>query len=162
MDRPWCWYCDRDFQDEKILIQHQKAKHFKCLFCHKRLNTASGMVIHSAQVHKETIEKVPNSIPGREQTDLEIFGMEGIPPQDLYKRMKELGITMKKPKIEPMVTLESISSAPLDFTNEYVQPMIPQFAYGVQGVQDAKEQPVKEKVTEPLEVNSKPEFRNCC
>ena len=24
--KPWCYYCDRVFDDEKILIQHQKAK----------------------------------------------------------------------------------------------------------------------------------------
>jgi hypothetical protein len=24
--KPWCYYCDRVFEDEKILIQHQKAK----------------------------------------------------------------------------------------------------------------------------------------
>ena len=29
----WCWYCDREFEDEKVLIEHQKAKHFKCSFC---------------------------------------------------------------------------------------------------------------------------------
>jgi len=23
-------YCNREFDDEKILVQHQKAKHFKC------------------------------------------------------------------------------------------------------------------------------------
>ena len=23
---PWCFYCDREFNDEKILIQHQRAK----------------------------------------------------------------------------------------------------------------------------------------
>ena len=37
--KPWCWYCNRIFDDEKILIQHQKAKHFKCHICHKKLYT---------------------------------------------------------------------------------------------------------------------------
>lgn len=27
----FCYYCDREFDDEKVLIQHQKAKHFKCM-----------------------------------------------------------------------------------------------------------------------------------
>jgi hypothetical protein len=49
-------YCERDFEDEKVLIQHQKAKHFKCPHCNKKLNTAGGMVVHVAQVHKETID----------------------------------------------------------------------------------------------------------
>ncbi|KAH7288622.1 hypothetical protein KP509_31G034100 [Ceratopteris richardii] len=79
----WCFYCDREFDDEKILIQHQKAKHFKCIVCHKKLSTAGGLVIHVLQVHKQTITKVPNAKPQRESTELEIFGMEGIPPDIL-------------------------------------------------------------------------------
>lgn len=35
------------------------------------------------QVHKETLEQVENAIPGREGVDLEIFGTEGIPEQDV-------------------------------------------------------------------------------
>lgn len=56
--RPWCYYCpslalcraivvnhctgERDFEDLKLLISHQKAKHFKCDRCGRRLNTAGG------------------------------------------------------------------------------------------------------------------------
>lgn len=42
LNRPWCYYCERDFDDLKILINHQKAKHFKCEKCGRRLNTAGG------------------------------------------------------------------------------------------------------------------------
>lgn len=56
-EKVWCYYCDREFDDEKILVQHQKAKHFKCHVCHKKLSTASGMVIHVLQVHKENVTK---------------------------------------------------------------------------------------------------------
>ena len=49
-------YCDREFDDEKVLITHQKAKHFKCPRCNKKLNSPSGLVIHSAQIHKEHLE----------------------------------------------------------------------------------------------------------
>lgn len=42
LSRPWCYYCERDFDDLKILINHQKAKHFKCEKCGRRLNTAGG------------------------------------------------------------------------------------------------------------------------
>ncbi|KAJ7954399.1 protein SUPPRESSOR OF FRI 4-like [Quillaja saponaria] len=76
----WCYYCDREFDDEKILVQHQKAKHFKCHVCHKKLSTAGGMAIHVLQVHKEPVNQVPNAKPGRESTDIEIYGMQGIPP----------------------------------------------------------------------------------
>jgi hypothetical protein len=48
-------YCDREFEDEKVLINHQKAKHFKCDFCNKKLSTAGGMVIHLENVHKEVV-----------------------------------------------------------------------------------------------------------
>nr|GEV69020.1 protein suppressor of FRI 4 isoform X2 [Tanacetum cinerariifolium] len=75
----WCYYCDREFDDEKILVQHQKAKHFKCHVCHKKLSTAGGMAIHVLQVHKETVSKVPNAKDGRESTDIEVYGMQGIP-----------------------------------------------------------------------------------
>ncbi|KAL3833818.1 hypothetical protein ACJIZ3_008554 [Penstemon smallii] len=79
MDKMWCYYCDREFEDEKILVQHQKAKHFKCHVCHKKLSTAGGMAIHVLQVHKEQVSKVPNAKPGRESTEIEIYGMQGIP-----------------------------------------------------------------------------------
>ena len=48
----------REFDDEKILIVHQKAKHFKCHICHKRLYTGPGLAIHCMQVHKEKMDKV--------------------------------------------------------------------------------------------------------
>uniref|UniRef100_A0A9J7ZQ90 Zinc finger protein 207, a n=1 Tax=Cyprinus carpio carpio TaxID=630221 RepID=A0A9J7ZQ90_CYPCA len=88
--KPWCWYCNRDFDDEKILIQHQKAKHFKCHICHKKLYTGPGLAIHCMQVHKETIDGVPNAIPGRIDIELEIYGMEGIPEKDMEERRRVL------------------------------------------------------------------------
>ncbi|KAF4616232.1 hypothetical protein G7Y89_g15174 [Cudoniella acicularis] len=77
--RPWCYYCERDFDDLKILISHQKAKHFKCERCGRRLNTAGGLSVHMNQVHKETLTSVDNSLPNRQGLEVEIFGMEGIP-----------------------------------------------------------------------------------
>lgn len=41
------------------------------------------MAIHVLQVHKETVTKVPNSKPERESTEIEIYGMQGIPPEVL-------------------------------------------------------------------------------
>jgi len=35
------------------------------------------------QVHKEKVDKVPNSMPGRHNIEIEIYGMEGIPEEDL-------------------------------------------------------------------------------
>lgn len=75
-----------------MLINHQKAKHFKCHYCHKKLNTGSGLVIHIAQLHKETIFKVPNAIEGRDTPELEIYGMMGVPLEDLQKHREGLPI----------------------------------------------------------------------
>ncbi|KAI0263413.1 hypothetical protein BC834DRAFT_924937 [Gloeopeniophorella convolvens] len=113
--RPWCWYCEREFEDEKVLMQHQKAKHFKCGMCPRRLNTAGGLAVHIQQVHKlepDNLPRIENALPGRDGYEVEIFGMEGIPVPDIadYKRRKEieLGLTAgsisqpqaKRPKTE--------------------------------------------------------------
>ncbi|PFH62171.1 hypothetical protein XA68_14840 [Ophiocordyceps unilateralis] len=83
LSRPWCYYCERDFEDLKLLISHQKAKHFKCDRCGRRLNTAGGLSVHMNQVHKEQLHQVENSLPNRQGLDVEIFGMEGIPQEIL-------------------------------------------------------------------------------
>lgn len=56
IDRPWCYYCERDFDDLKILISHQKAKHYKCERCGRRLNTAGGELpsFEVTPQHRET------------------------------------------------------------------------------------------------------------
>lgn len=43
-----------------------------------------------SQVHKETIDSVPNAIPGRTDIELEIYGMEGIPEKDMQDRRRTL------------------------------------------------------------------------
>jgi len=89
-EKPFCWYCERTFDDEKILIQHQRAKHFRCPHCQKKLTTANGMAVHVSQVHKETIERVPNAKEGKDSFNFEIVGMSGIPDsnQPDLKRQK--------------------------------------------------------------------------
>lgn len=82
----WCYYCDRVFEHEEVLIQHQKAKHFKCPTCSKKLSTAGGLVVHNSQVHKETITVVPNAKEGRESVDYEIYGVNGIPEEAFAER----------------------------------------------------------------------------
>jgi len=92
-------------------MQHQKAKHFKCGMCPRRLNTAGGLAVHIQQVHKlepekyvvamfpvssnQTLHSLPrieNALPGRDGYEVEIFGMEGIPAPDIadFKRRKEI------------------------------------------------------------------------
>ncbi|KDQ61278.1 hypothetical protein JAAARDRAFT_124924, partial [Jaapia argillacea MUCL 33604] len=98
-----------------VLMQHQKAKHFKCSMCPRRLNTAGGLAVHIQQVHKLEADQLPrieNALTGRDGYEVEIFGMEGIPAPDVadYKRRKEIELGLaagsitqpqaKKPKIE--------------------------------------------------------------
>ncbi|KAI1324807.1 hypothetical protein F5Y16DRAFT_288239 [Xylariaceae sp. FL0255] len=85
LSRAWCYYCERDFEDLKLLISHQKAKHFKCDRCGRRLNTAGGLSVHMNQVHKESLSSVENALPNRQGLDVEIFGMEGI-PEDIVQQ----------------------------------------------------------------------------
>ncbi|OAX38010.1 hypothetical protein K503DRAFT_770925 [Rhizopogon vinicolor AM-OR11-026] len=127
--RPWCWYCEREFEDEKVLMQHQKAKHFKCNMCPRRLNTAGGLAVHIQQVHKlepENLPRIENAISGRDGYEVEIFGMEGIPAPDVadYKRRKEIELGLaagsisqpqpKRPKIEKRPLSEDELKAQLE------------------------------------------------
>lgn len=64
------------------------------------------------QVHKEAIDKVPNSVPNRSNIEIEIYGMEGIPPQDIRDHEKQKNgnksesdddePSVKKPKMDQM------------------------------------------------------------
>ncbi|EAU92092.1 zinc finger protein 207 [Coprinopsis cinerea okayama7 len=117
--RPWCWYCEREFEDEKVLMQHQKAKHFKCGMCPRRLNTAGGLAVHIQQVHKlepENLPRIENALPGRDGYEVEIFGMEGIPAPDVadYKRRKEIELGLTAGSIsQPQPKRAKIENRPL-------------------------------------------------
>ncbi|KAF4012107.1 hypothetical protein G4228_002882 [Cervus hanglu yarkandensis] len=59
-------------------------------------------------VHKETIDAVPNAIPGRTDIELEIYGMEGIPEKDMDERRRLLeqktqGIPPLMPGVPPLM-----------------------------------------------------------
>ena len=54
---------ERDFEDLKLLISHQKAKHFKCDRCGRRLNTAGG--ITPFHLHTTLAETDCSSFPFR-------------------------------------------------------------------------------------------------
>ena len=43
------------------------------------------------QVHKNTIDKVPNALPNRSNIEIEIYGMEGIPDADLKEHERTRG-----------------------------------------------------------------------
>ena len=53
-EAPFCYYCDREFKDEAVLIDHQKAIHFKCKTCGKRMTTVEALRVHHANVRRPT------------------------------------------------------------------------------------------------------------
>lgn len=81
LDRPICYYCEKDFEHLGYLIDHMKAKHFRCENCGRRLQTIGGLSVHMSQVHKEKLEKVSNALEDRDNPNVEIFGMEGWPDE---------------------------------------------------------------------------------
>ncbi|GAB5370206.1 hypothetical protein AAMO2058_001472600 [Amorphochlora amoebiformis] len=97
--RPFCYYCDREFVDEKVLVRHQKAKHFTCNHCFKKLGTVKGLVLHVAKLHKEVLSTLPGCKEGRENLEIVIEGMKGVPDEIIAEHY---GIEVeKKQKTEP-------------------------------------------------------------
>ncbi|KAK4474646.1 hypothetical protein MN116_001780 [Schistosoma mekongi] len=141
--KPWCWYCNREFDDEKILIQHQKAKHFKCPYCHRKLFTGPGLSIHCNQVHKEKLDKIPNALPNRTSTVIDIYGMSGIPEVDMIEHERQkFGLEDDDEPPEKMAKEdESISFYPpppihpaLPFMHSLCPPVAPFGHLGLHGV----------------------------
>ena len=55
--QPFCYYCDKEFDNANILLQHQKNRHFACNRCNRKFSTAASMSTHMLQVHNETVGK---------------------------------------------------------------------------------------------------------
>ncbi|KAI6139543.1 hypothetical protein BKA82DRAFT_4223050 [Pisolithus tinctorius] len=111
--RPWCWYCEREFEDEK----GETLSSVACV--PRRLNTAGGLAVHIQQVHKlepENLPRIENALPGRDGYEVEIFGMEGIPAPDVadYKRRKEIELGLAAGSIsQPQPKRPKIDNRPL-------------------------------------------------
>ncbi len=79
LKRQWCYYRERDFDDQQVPQTHQREMHFHCDNCNRRLNTANVLAVHTQQVHKAQITQIRDAIDGRESSSMEIFGTVGIP-----------------------------------------------------------------------------------
>ena len=91
-------FCERVFADKMVLAAHQKAKHFTCNVCNKKLNSVAGTIIvkprlisglqnHLKTMHRQTLETIANALSHRSDpaTIPEISGMDGIPAQDFQE-----------------------------------------------------------------------------
>ena len=85
---PFCHYCDKEFLNANILLQHQKNRHFACRLCNRKYSTAASLATHMSQVHDRVLEKVPNAMAKRDQVDLHIYGMEGVPAEVIEDRLR--------------------------------------------------------------------------
>merc|ERR1719433_2184365 len=122
----WCYYCGYEAKDETTLIQHQAAKHFACPFCDvgafgRLCQSLSGLIAHARRSHRKDLEKVPGAMKGRESTEVDVYGMSGI-PQDALDAFKEsLGddadvgevTEPPPPAIEPAVAAPALAAPAL-------------------------------------------------
>jgi hypothetical protein len=96
--KPFCYYCDKEFNNEIILHQHQKARHFNCNKCRKRFSTAPALDTHVLQVHKEKLNRVPNAKAGRDFFDMSVYGMDGVPIELINLKLTEK-VELKKRRL---------------------------------------------------------------
>lgn len=111
--KPFCYYCDRIFDDEETLTTHQKAKHFRCSECGKRLSSLKSLTLHREGVHKSALDVVPNAIKGRESVNVEVYGMSGVPEAILTTKFG-LQKSPGQPQEEPDLKRLKVDSAPVN------------------------------------------------
>jgi len=88
--KPFCYYCDREFDSTKTLIQHQRTKHLACTECGLKFDTVTGLRVHMLNAYKKPMKEVPGAIPGRENPDIVVHGMEGIPKSIIEEKTKKI------------------------------------------------------------------------
>lgn len=89
--KPFCYYCDRTFNDEIVLLQHQRGKHFHCPECDHnairgKCESIQGLIVHTLKIHGKTLSRVPNAMQGRDNPSSNVFGMDGIPESILAEK----------------------------------------------------------------------------
>merc|ERR1711920_83696 len=73
----------------KNLLAHQRIKHFNCGECGAKFDTVTGLRVHMLNAYKKTMKEVPNCIPGRENPDIVVHGMEGLPKGILEEKTQK-------------------------------------------------------------------------
>lgn len=100
VNRPWCYYCNRGFDNLNTLCDHQKKVHMRCELCRKMMTTIGGLKVHLSQVHKETLTEVPNHAEGRNDLVSEVFGMYGIPADIMAQHQERVYAAYNKEQAE--------------------------------------------------------------
>lgn len=80
-----CFYCDKVFKNEDALLSHQLTKHFKCQKCKKTFKRPENLVYHFSKIHNEILSDIPESKESRSNPNWNIYGMNNIPEDMLFK-----------------------------------------------------------------------------
>lgn len=88
--KAWCYFCDKVFDSEVHLIDHQKKVHFRCPICRRQKISSKALSEHYSQVHKKILDKVPYALKDRESPDNAVFGMRGIPENEYLKWLSSI------------------------------------------------------------------------
>ena len=82
-----CYYCNKECRNEQALLLHQKAVHFKCEECNRKVAGIAGLKVHCQTVHREPLQRIPGAIKSREDPKIEVYGLAGVPEQFLPRKM---------------------------------------------------------------------------
>lgn len=85
----FCYYCDREFDDVKTLIHHQRTKHFCCGECGRTFGSVTSLRVHMLNSYKKSLKEVPHAMSGRENPDVVVHGMDGLPQDILEERIQK-------------------------------------------------------------------------
>ncbi|CAL1132812.1 unnamed protein product [Cladocopium goreaui] len=86
---PFCYYCDREFDDVKTLVHHQRTKHFCCGECGRTFGSVTSLRVHMLNSYKKSLKEVPHAMSGRENPDVVVHGMDGLPQDILEERIQK-------------------------------------------------------------------------
>ena len=104
--RPFCYFCEKEYPDELRLILHQRAVHFKCPYCNRKLENMAGLVSHALDVHAETLIAVPHALETRRDISTAVVGMSCVPPELIAA--KAVGTDLEKFIIDQQINLHPV------------------------------------------------------
>ncbi len=85
--KPICYYCEKEYPDEEKLVNHQRATHFRCPQCPKRLDNVRGLAAHLSAIHNQEIDQIPHALSDRKsEIDLLISGLRGVPSAFILRK----------------------------------------------------------------------------
>jgi hypothetical protein len=123
--KPTCFYCLRSFENEEVLLSHQKILHFRCPSCSRKFGNAPAMGIHLKTIHDMELKQVPKAEPGRDDPTLHIVGTHGVPTE---AELEEARRKKLKPASDIDLLIESVANSvqpTLSSSSSFMYPSLP-------------------------------------